>query len=193
LQRATATSWQAVAMLTPVLLPLLLHAVAATATQIPTDTHRLGLIFMGLDVRRSRRGRQTTGITPSARRLYSLAPMKRFRPVAQKGATGGGVACVASVLGISYGEALAKVGARAGKREKAGQAPSGEVLRGVLNEAFKDTGLGYEIDSPFIGDPDGLETGSIVALANGRYLMRAADGWMDPVGGKIRPRLPPDV
>jgi hypothetical protein len=115
--------------------------------------------------------------------------MRRFRPVAQKDAAGGGIACVASVLGISYGEALAKVGARSGN----GKAPSSEALRRVLNEAFKNTGLAYEFDQPFIGDPDGLETGSIVALESGRYLMRAADGWMDPVGGKIRPRLPAKV
>jgi hypothetical protein len=116
--------------------------------------------------------------------------MKRFRPVAQQNEAGGGIACVASVLGISYGEALAKVGARTGKR---GAAPSSEALRRVLNEAFKHTGLAYEFDRPFIGDPDGLETGSIVSLANGHYLMRAAEGWMDPAGGKIRQRLPGKV
>ncbi len=117
--------------------------------------------------------------------------MRRFRPVAQQDAAGGGIACVASVLGISYGDALAKLGL--GKSAKAGKAPTGEALRRVLNEAFKDTGLAYEIDHPFIGDPDGLETGSIVSLENGRFLMRAADGWMDPAGGKIRRRLPSKV
>jgi hypothetical protein len=32
-----------------------------------------------------------------------------------------------------------------------------------------------------------------VSLSSGHCLMRAADGWMDPVGGKIRPRLPGEV
>ncbi len=140
-----------------------------------------------------RRRRRPASDEKSSERLYSLAPMKRFRPVAQKDAAGGGIACVASVLGLSYAEVLAKLGARPGKAGKAGQWPSSEALRRVLNEAFKDTGLAYEFDQPFIGDPDGLETGSIVALADGRYLMRAADGWMDPAGGKIRRQLPAKV
>src|SRR5579871_4301351 len=76
LQRATATSWQAVAMLTPVL-PLLLHPAAATATQIPTDAYQLGLVFMGADVRRSRRPGQTTGITPLAGRYRALDAARR--------------------------------------------------------------------------------------------------------------------
>lgn len=113
--------------------------------------------------------------------------MKRYRPVAQQDEWGCGVACVASVLGISYGDAVARLGLKRGRN---GKGPTSAALRRVLNEAFKNTGLAYELDRPFIGDPDGLETGAIVSLASGRCLMRAADGWMDPAGGKIRDTLP---
>jgi hypothetical protein len=116
--------------------------------------------------------------------------MKRFRPVAQQDEWGCGVACVASVLGISYADAVARLGLKRGGN---GTGPTSAALRRVLNEAFKDTGLAYELDRPFIGDPDGLETGAIVSLASGRCLMRAADGWMDPAGGKIRHTLPGEV
>jgi hypothetical protein len=123
--------------------------------------------------------------------------MKRYRPVAQQDKWGCGVACVASVLGISYAEVVARLGATpskgGSKNGQNGKEPSSEALRRVLNDAFKDTGLAYELDRPFIGDPDGLETGSIVSLASGRCLMRAADGWMDPAGGKIRRSLPGEV
>jgi hypothetical protein len=121
--------------------------------------------------------------------------MKRYRPVAQQDKWGCGVACVASVLGISYAGVLARLGVskNGGKKGTNGKQPPSEALRRVLNDAFKDTGLAYELDRPFIGDPDALETGSIVSLSSGHCLMRAADGWMDPVGGKIRPRLPGEV
>ncbi|HVV50806.1 MAG TPA: hypothetical protein VHO06_14165 [Polyangia bacterium] len=122
--------------------------------------------------------------------------MKRFRPVAQQDAEGGGAACVASILGISYADAATRLdGGRggAGKRRAAAPESPSRALRRVLNEAFANTGLAYELDRPFIGDPDGLETGAIVVLAGGRCLMRAADGWMDPAGGKIRRRLPAPV
>jgi hypothetical protein len=116
--------------------------------------------------------------------------MRRYRAVAQEDDWGGGVACVASVLGLSYAQVVAKL-----RRKPAeGQGgPSVDVLRRILNDGFKDTGLVYELDQPFIGDPDSLETGAIISLAGGRYLMRAADGWMDPASGKIRRRLPEKV
>jgi hypothetical protein len=116
--------------------------------------------------------------------------MRRYRAVAQEDGWGGGVACVASVLGLSYAQIVAKL-----RRKPAdGQAgPSVDVLRRILNDGFKDSGLVYELDQPFIGDPSSLETGAIVSLVSGRYLMRAADGWMDPASGKIRQRLPEKV
>jgi hypothetical protein len=67
------------------------------------------------------------------------------------------------------------------------------ALRRVLNRVLADSGLTYEVDHPFIGDPDGLETGAIVSLGDGRTLMRGEDGWMDPAGGRIRRRLPGPV
>jgi hypothetical protein len=116
--------------------------------------------------------------------------MRRYRAVAQEDAWGGGVACVASVLGLSYAQIVAKLS----RKPAEGQAgPSVDVLRRILNDGFKDTGLVYELDQPFIGDPRSLETGTIVSLVNGRYLMRAASGWMDPASGKIRQRLPAKV
>jgi hypothetical protein len=124
--------------------------------------------------------------------------MRRYRAVAQQDKWGSGAACVASVLGIGYAEATAKLDIRAGKTAKTvktgktanvAKGPSGKALCRVLNEALKDTGLAFEIDGPFIGDANALETGSIVSLADGNYFMRAADGWMDPASGKIRPRL----
>ncbi|HEY6478201.1 MAG TPA: hypothetical protein VI456_16600 [Polyangia bacterium] len=111
--------------------------------------------------------------------------MKAYRTVAQEHPWGGGAACVASVLGVGYREIAGQLAGR--------KAPSMAVLRGLLNRALADSGLAYEIDGPFIGDPDGLETGSIVALAEGRTLMRAANGWMDPATGRVRPRLPGPV
>ena len=99
------------------------------------------------------------------------------------------MACVASVLGASYAQIAAKLGAKWRKQPVSGPGPSVELLRRVLNDGFKDTGLVYELDGPFIGDPDALETGTIVSLVSGRYLMRAADGWMDPASAKIRKRL----
>ncbi len=124
--------------------------------------------------------------------------MKRYRAVAQEDDWGGGVACVASVLGASYAQIAAKLGEewrRKPGRQSAsgGPGPSVELLRRILNDGFKDTGLVYELDGPFIGDPNSLETGSIVALVSGRYLMRAANGWMDPASAKIRKRLPEKV
>ena len=116
--------------------------------------------------------------------------MRRYRAVAQEDGWGGGVACVASVLGVSY----AQVVARLSRKPAGGRAgPSVEVLRRILNDGFKDTGLVYELDQPFIGDPNSLETGTIVSLVSGRYLMRAAEGWMDPARGKLRQRLPEKV
>jgi hypothetical protein len=108
--------------------------------------------------------------------------MKRYRAVAQGDAWGSGAACAASVLGVGYGEVAGRLAGR--------QPPSTTALRRLLNAALADSGLSYEIDGPFIGDPDGLETGAIVTLGDGRYLMRAEDGWMDPAKGSIRPRLP---
>jgi hypothetical protein len=111
--------------------------------------------------------------------------MKPYRVVAQEHPWGGGAACVASILGVGYREIAAKLVGR--------KPPSVTALRALLNRALADSGLAYELDRPFIGDPDGLETGSIVALAEGRTLMRAANGWMDPATGRIRPRLPGPV
>jgi hypothetical protein len=111
--------------------------------------------------------------------------MKRFRSVAQEHPWGGGVACVASVLGVGYDEIAGQLAGR--------KPPSGAALRRLLNRALADSGLAYEFDGPFLGDPDGLETGSIVVLANGRYLMRGAVGWMDPAKGSMRARLPGPV
>ena len=79
------------------------------------------------------------------------------------------------------------------RQARRSQAPSVTALRALLNRALADSGLAYEIDRPFIGDPDGLETGAIVTLGEGRTLMRAADGWMDPATGRIRARLPGPV
>ena len=111
--------------------------------------------------------------------------MKQYRAVAQEHPWGAGAACVASVLGVGYGEIAARLAGR--------KPPSIAALRGVLNRALADSGLAYEVDRPFIGDPDGLETGAIVALDDGRMLMRAADGWMDPAGGRVRSKLPGPV
>lgn len=108
--------------------------------------------------------------------------MKPYRAVAQEHPWGGGAACVASILGVGYREIAAKLSDR--------KPPSLAALRALLNGALADSGLAYEVDRPFIGDPDGLETGAIVALDDGRTLMRAEDGWMDPAAGRIRPRLP---
>jgi hypothetical protein len=120
--------------------------------------------------------------------------MRRYRPVAQGDDWGGGAACVASVLGVSYAQIAAKLAGKSGRMPRRGGAgPSAELLRRVLNDAFKDTGLVYELDRPFIGDPNSLETGAIVSLASGRYLMRAEDGWMDPTTARIRKRLPEKV
>ena len=123
--------------------------------------------------------------------------MRRYRAVAQEDDWGGGVACVASVLGVSYAQIVAKLGENwrrkpSGKPAR-GPAPPAELLRRILNDGFKDTGLVYELDQPFIGDPSSLETGTIVSLVSGRYLVRAASGWMDPASGKIRQRLPEKV
>ena len=115
--------------------------------------------------------------------------MRRYRAVAQEDDWGGGVACVASVLGASY----AQIAAKLGRRPARGPGPPVELLRRILNDGFKDTGLVYELDQPFIGDPYSMETGTIVSLMSGRYLMRAAAGWMDPASGKIRKRLPEQV
>jgi hypothetical protein len=107
------------------------------------------------------------------------------------------VACVASVLGASYAQIAAKLGQKwsrkPGGAPARGPGPSAELLRRILNDGIKDTGLVYELDGPFIGDPNALETGTIVSLVGGRYLMRAADGWMDPASAKIRQRLPEKV
>jgi hypothetical protein len=111
--------------------------------------------------------------------------MKRYRTVAQEHPWGGGAACVASVLGVGYRAIAAQL--------PAGKPPSIAALRRLLNRALADSGLAYEVDRPFIGDPDGLETGAIVALDDGRTLMRAEDGWMDPAAGRIRRRLPGPV
>jgi hypothetical protein len=111
--------------------------------------------------------------------------MRRFRSVAQEHPWGGGAACVASVLGVGYHEIAGQLAGR--------KPPSGAALRRLLNRALADSGLAYEFDGPFLGDPDGLETGSIVVLTNGRYLMRATVGWMDPAKGSMRPRLPGPV
>ena len=111
--------------------------------------------------------------------------MKRFRPVAQRSRKGAGAACLASVLGISCAEAMRKLGAGQGARLS--------ELRRVLNQATRHSGLHYEIDGPFIGDPDSLETGSIVSLTDRRVLVRVDAGWMDPEGGKIRRNLPAPV
>jgi hypothetical protein len=111
--------------------------------------------------------------------------MKLYRAVAQEHPWGGGAACVASVLGVGYRAIAAKLPGR--------QPPSIAALRGLLNRALADRGLAYEVDRPFIGDPDGLETGAIVVLDDGRTLMRAEDGWMDPAGGRLRTRLPGPV
>jgi hypothetical protein len=111
--------------------------------------------------------------------------MKLYRAVAQEHPWGAGAACVASILGVGYREIAAKLDGR--------KPPSLAALRGLLNHALADSGLAYEVDRPFIGDPDGLETGAIVALADGRTLMRAADGWMDPAIGRMRSRLPGSV
>ena len=123
--------------------------------------------------------------------------MRRYRAVAQEDAWGGGVACVASVLGASYAQIVAKLGEnwhrKPGGKPARGPGPPVELLRRILNDGFKETGLVYELDGPFIGDPDSLETGTIVSLVSGRYLMRAADGWMDPASAKIRKRLPEKV
>jgi hypothetical protein len=131
--------------------------------------------------------------------------VKRYRAVAQEDVWGSGVACVASVLGLSYAQIAAKlaakvptrlatkVGGKPGRKPAGGAWLSADLLRRVLNEGFKNTGLVYELDQPFIGDPNSLETGAIVSLASGRYLMRAAAGWMDPADGKIRQRLPEKV
>ena len=119
--------------------------------------------------------------------------MRRYRAVAQEDDWGGGVACVASVLGASYPEILAKLGEKWSRTPARGPGPPVESLRRILNDGFKDTGLVYELDGPFIGDPNSLETGTIVSLLSGRYLMRAAEGWMDPASGKMRKRLPDKV
>ncbi len=119
--------------------------------------------------------------------------MRRYRAVAQEDDWGGGVACVASVLGASYAQIVAKLGQTWRGKPARGQRPSAELLCRILNEGFKDTGLVYVLDEPFIGDPDSLETGTIVSLVSGRYLMRTADGWMDPAAAKIRRRLPEKV
>ena len=111
--------------------------------------------------------------------------MKRYRAVAQEHPWGGGAACVASALGVGYRAIAAKLPGR--------EPPSIAALRSLLNRAVADSGLAYEVDRPFIGDPDGLETGAIVVLDDGRTLMRAEGGWMDPAVGRIRPRLPGPV
>ncbi len=119
--------------------------------------------------------------------------VKRYRAVVQEDAWGSGVACVASVLGLSYAQIAARLAGKPGRKPAGARWPSADLLRRVLNDGFKDTGLVYELDQPFIGDPNSLETGAIVSLASGRYLMRAADGWMDPAGGRLRQRLPGKV
>ena len=98
-------------------------------------------------------------------------------------------------LGPQLRQIVAKLGRKGRSRAEAGRGRShrSSVLRRILNDGFKDTGLVYELDEPFIGDPNALETGAIVSLVSGRYLMRAADGWMDPASAKIRKRLPEKV
>src|ERR1700749_3498236 len=98
--------------------------------------------------------------------------MKRVQPVAQRHDWGCGAACVAAVLGISYAQALKELGTPAAKAKGF----RAEQLRKVLNRAVADSGLEYEIDRPFIGDPESLETGSIVALDTGAFLVRDAEG-----------------
>ena len=82
----------------------------------------------------------------------------RYRAVAQEDAWGGGVACVASSPGSELRRGRGQI-LEAKAPAQGWTGPSVDVLRRILNDGFKDTGLRLRaLDQPFIGDPSSLET-----------------------------------
>jgi hypothetical protein len=102
--------------------------------------------------------------------------VKRFRAVAQQDEYGCGAACVASILGISYGRAVELLGK---DPDTSPYGYGGRQIRHALarfdvtyrNRRLSKIGL------------DNIPVGSLVFAkpkGYGHYLVRTLDGWMDP-------------
>lgn len=136
---------------------------------------------------------------PNTKALAELIKMKRYRVVPQEDTWGCGVACVASLLGLSYGQARRRLVRRKGREIDA--SPRGlpyKVIEFVLDGAGVRT-------SRRRGQRK-WPTGTIVFLSKqrgryrncGHYLLKVPRGWMnpwindpqEPPLGAIRARLP---
>lgn len=108
--------------------------------------------------------------------------MKKYRRVAQRDRWGCGVACVASLLGVSYDKAKADLVAIKGK--DIDSRPYGLSLR-ALAKAVPGHRATYEQAQSVSRWP----VGTVVFLSevsgrykgSGHYLLKTPEGWMDPM------------
>jgi hypothetical protein len=125
-----------------------------------------------------------------ARGAGALASNRRTGVVRQKDPMGCGIACVASLLGVSYAYAKRRyfIGVP-GRPEVLGR--SNGFTRSAIVQALSNAGLRYR-RSRVIAD---LSPGCIVFVRGhlylvGHYLLRTSAGWMDPDTGAILRKLP---
>lgn len=123
----------------------------------------------------------TTGLGQPIRQFRSLGnPMARYQRVTQEDKWGCGVACIASLLGITYREARDAVEIAKGGRVNA--RPAGLELH-VIAEALRSHGVKVVAD----WYPSRIPNGTIVFVAGGKrygeaghYILKTPKGWMDP-------------
>lgn len=121
--------------------------------------------------------------------------MKRYRAVTQEDPLGCGAACVASVAGCTYDQAVKYL-----------PPTMGGYTREMMILGLEKAGYRYDLRKQPLGwDAKDIPVGAIVFLSRtkgryknaGHYLLRTPSGWMDPwfdlnqdAKGGIRKRLP---
>ena len=111
--------------------------------------------------------------------------MKRFNLVRQEQAMGCGIACIASLLGITYWEAVERWG-RCDCQRGFDRKEMAQILAAIGHPARRIPPTAATVES--------LPVGTIVFLSYtrgwyrrfGHYLLRTKQGWMDPWGNRSR-------
>jgi ABC-type bacteriocin/lantibiotic exporter with double-glycine peptidase domain len=107
--------------------------------------------------------------------------MKKNRLVAQEDEWGCGVACIASLLGVSYGSAMAMVKTASGANiDFSSEGLELEPIILVLQQHGLSVSVKANLSRWPIGTIAFLSENEGAYKGSGHYILKTEDGWMDP-------------